>query len=354
MITSLSRSLLAGLTLASSGCYLGHAAWEQARILSARRPIGELVRDGAVPLDTRAKLQLVLQARDYSAADLGLRAGDSFTAYTQLDRDTLVLVVSAALADQLQPHTWWFPIVGRIPYKGYFDFDAARREARGLAERGLDVYLRPADAYSTLGWFNDPLLSTTLARDSVELVKTVVHELTHNTFYAPGSADFNESFASFVGSRGAAAFFRSRDLRDLAERVDLRWEDEKLLGRFWRSVGAQLDSAFRRHPEDRMARMAARDSVYSAVRTALRSELVPLFRTIAPAYADRVPLNNAFVLAQQVYGSDLEVFDAVWRAEGHDLRRAIETIIRLARSRPEAPFEALREWLIAASAPDPR
>jgi predicted aminopeptidase len=189
------------------GCYLTEAAWEQARILSVREPIEEIARRGPMSAPVRAKLGLVLEARGFAARDLELRAGESFTSYSQLDRDTLILVVSAAHADQLRAHTWWFPIVGRVPYKGYFDFAAARREARRLADAGLDVYLRPADAYSTLGWFNDPLLSTTLARDSMELVKTVVHELTHNTFYAAGSAGFNESFASFVGSRGAAAFF---------------------------------------------------------------------------------------------------------------------------------------------------
>jgi predicted aminopeptidase len=334
-------ALAAALT--QGGCYLGHAAWEQARILSARRPIAELVRDPSVSAATRARLELVLQARDFAARDLGLDAGQSFTAFTQLDRDTLVLVVSAAHADVLRPYTWWFPIVGRIPYKGYFDFAAARREATSLRQAGFDVYLRPADAYSTLGWFNDPLVSTTLARDSVELVNTVIHELTHNTFYAPGSADYNESFASFVGSRGAASFFRSYGMAEAAAQAELRWEDQKVLGRFWRSVGDQLDSAFARHPDDRAARLAARDTVYGAARERLRGEVVPQLRTVSAAYADRVPLNNAFLLAQLVYGSELELFDRLWRSEGHDLRRSIRVLIEIARSRPEDPFGALRD-----------
>jgi predicted aminopeptidase len=348
---AVSLALLAGLT--QGGCYLGHAAWEQARILSARRPIAQLVHDPAVPEATRAKLGLVLRTRDFAARDLGLDAGQSFTAYTQLDRDTLVLVVSAAHADVLRPYTWWFPIVGRIPYKGYFDFSAARQEARTLRESGFDVYLRPADAYSTLGWFNDPLVSTTLARDSIELVNTVIHELTHNTFYAPGSADYNESFASFVGSRGAASFFRSYGMTEAALEAERRWEDQKILGRFWRSVGDQLDSAFARHPGDRAARLAARDTVYAAARERLRREVVPGLRTVSAAYADRVPLNNAFLLAQLVYGSELELFDHAWRAEGHDLRRSIRRLIELARSRPEDPFGALREWVARAEGAPP-
>lgn len=343
--------LAAVLLLSQSGCYLSRAAWEQAKILSARRPIANLVRDQRVPAATRDKLQLVLDSRAFAAGVLALRAGDSFTAFSQLDRDTLVLVLSAAHADRLRPYTWWFPIVGTVPYKGYFNFDGARREARTLAERGFDVYLRPSDAYSTLGWFNDPLLSTTLARDSLELVKTVIHELTHNTFYAAGQAEFNESFASFVGTRGAAAFFRAQQLPAMASRVELRWEDEKLLGRFWAEVSARLDSAFAAHPNDRAARLTARDTVYAATRQELIARVAPSLRTIAPTYAERVPLNNAWLLAQRVYGRDLDVFDQVWALEGHDLRRTIATVVRLAGSGDKPPFAALREWVAARPAP---
>jgi predicted aminopeptidase len=344
--------LAAGMNLSQSGCYLSRAAWEQARILSGRRPIADLIRDRTVPLPTRNKLQLVLDSRGFAADALILRARDSFTAFTQLDRDTLVLVVSAAHADRLRAYTWWFPIVGTVPYKGYFDFDAARGEARALAERGFDVYLRPADAYSTLGWFNDPLLSTTLARDSLELVKTVIHELTHNTFYAAGQAEFNESFASFVGSRGAAAFFRAKDLPELAVRVELRWEDEKLLGRFWGEVSARLDSAFAANPDDREARLAVKDTIYSATRQELIASVAPRLRTVHPSYAERVPLNNAWLLAQRVYGRDLDLFDQVWALEGHDLRRTIATVIRLGSDQGRPPFAAMREWVTARATPD--
>ena len=137
-------------------------------------------------LGCQGKLALVLAARQYAGDSVGLRTGESFTTYSRLDSDTLVLVLSAAYRDRLEPYTWWFPIVGRVPYKGYFDFDDARSEARSFLDRGFDVSLRPSAAFSTLGWFNDPLTSTTLARDTLELVNTVIHEVTHNTFYAPG------------------------------------------------------------------------------------------------------------------------------------------------------------------------
>jgi len=318
---------------------------EEAKILSRRQPISELVADPGTPSDMKEKLRVVLAARQYAKDSLRLRTKDSFTTYSRLDHDTLVLLVSAAYRDTLKPYTWWFPIVGRVPYKGYFDFAAARREAKNLAADGLDVYVRPSDAFSTLGFLNDPLLNTTLKGDTLALANTVIHELTHNTFYASGQAPFNESFAMFVGARGAAAFFRSRGQEAAAARLDAQWEDDKLLARFWSRVVKSLDSAYAAHPYDKDARIRARDTVYLRARAALISEVAPALKTINPRYAERVPLDNASLLARRVYASDLDVFDRVYDKEGRDLKGTIGRVIGLGRSEPDAPFAALKKWL---------
>ena len=313
------------LGLTPTGRYLARAGWEEGRILLARRPIEALVADSLVSAPIRAKLRLVLEARAFAEDSLGLPAGESFTTFTDLGRDTLVLVLSGAERDTLAPVTWWFPIVGRVPYKGFFDVDEARAAVDALATRGLDTYLRPSPAFSTLGWFDDPLLSTTLAADSVDLVNTVIHELTHNRYYAPGGAVFNESFANFVGARGAERFFRARGDSTRADRAVARWADERRLAAFWRTLAGALDSAFAAHPgaAERAARLAARDTVYAAARRRLVDSIAPAFETIAPRYAQRVALDNAAVLARRVYLSDLEGFEATYAAVGRDLRLAI-------------------------------
>ncbi len=335
------------LISAPTGCYLSRGAWEEAKILSRREPIAEIVARPGTPEETRAKLRVVLAARQYAKDSLRLRVKDSFTTFSRLDHDTLVLVLSAAYRDTLKAYTWWFPVVGRVPYKGYFDFGQARRDAKKLSDEGLDTYIRPADAFSTLGFFNDPLLSTTLKSDSLTLANTVLHEVTHNTFYAPGQAEFNESFAMFVGARGAAAFFRARGQEEAALRTEARWEDDKLLARFWGALIASLDSAYAAHPESREARIAARDTVYARARTALVGQIAPALRTINPRYAERVALDNAALLARRVYASDLDLFDRVYEREGRDLKRAIGRVIGLAKSNEESPFAALRGWLSA-------
>jgi predicted aminopeptidase len=332
------------LISAPTACYLSRGAWEEAKILRRREPISEVIRQPATPPAVREKLKLVLAARNYAKDSIKLRAKDSFTTYSRLDHDTLVLVVSAAYRDTLKPYTWWFPIVGSVPYKGYFDFAAAKRDAQKLYDNGFDVYVRPSDAFSTLGFFNDPLLNTTLRADSITLANTVIHELTHNTFYAAGQAPFNESFAMFVGARGTAAFFRSRGQEAAASRIEAEWEDDKLLARFWSRVIRSLDSAYAAHPDSKAARIAARDSVYARTRLALVKEIAPQFKTINPLYAERVTLNNAALLARRIYATDLDVFDRVFQKERLDLKRTIGRIISLAKSDPRHPFDALRRW----------
>ena len=337
--------LLVAVILSPTGCYLSRGAWEEGKILARRQPIADLVASPRTDSVVRRKLALVLAARQYAKDSIRLKTEESFTTYSKLDTDTLVLVLSAAYRDKLEAYTWWFPIVGRVPYKGFFDFEDAKKTAKSMFDDGFDVSLRPSAAFSTLGWFNDPLTSTTLSRDTLDLVNTVIHEVTHNTFYAPGKAVFNESFASFVGARGAADFFRSRGQPEAAAKVDAEWRDDKVLGDFWTALSASLDSAYAQHPDSKPARIEARDSVYARARRALVSEVGPQLHTVSPFYVQRVPLDNASLLARRVYAKDLDLFDQVYAREGKNLRRTIGRVIALAKSDKKDPYAALRRWL---------
>jgi predicted aminopeptidase len=345
VLAGLTVGVVLFLALTPTGCYLSRAGWEEAKILAGREKIARLVDDPQTDEATRAKLQLVLATRGFARDSIGLDVGESFTTYSRLRRDTLVLVLSAAYRDRLESHTWWFPIVGRVPYKGFFDFGAAQAVARDLEAEGLDTYLRPSAAFSTLGWFNDPLLSTTLRYDSLDLANTVIHEVTHNTFYAPGQAVFNESFATFVGARGTEWFFRSRGDSVRSRLAAEDWEDDKALGRFWTRLWHELDSAYRAHPESRDARLAARDTIYARARRLLVDSVGPHLRRVDPRVLDRVQLDNAALLARRIYLTDLDAFERVYDAEGRDLRRAIARVIMLAKRREDDPYAELRAWV---------
>ncbi len=312
------------------GCYLSRAAYEEARILAKRQPIQQLVARDATDPVLRAKLALVLQARQFAIDSLRLKAGESFTAYSQLDRDTLVLVVNAAYRDRLERKTWWFPVVGRFPYKGFFDFKEAQATAATLRGEGFDVTVGPSAAFSTLGWFNDPLVSTTVKTDSVTLANTIFHELLHNTFFAKGSVSFNESFASFVGGRAAEHFFRARGDSALLLRAQDDWTDDLLLGAFWARTAHEIDSVFTALPDSaRDARIAARDTVYARARVRLVDSIGPQLRTYPAGWVQKVPLNNAVLMARRVYADRLDRFDSVYVANGRDLPKAIQAVIAM-------------------------
>ncbi len=202
--------MLLAAALLAAGCgtpeYLVRAGWAEARLLWRREPIADLLARPDLDPDLRERLLLVLRVRDFARHDLGLETGDSFTTYARTG-DTLVWVLAAARRDRLEAHTWWYPIVGRVPYKGFFERPDAEAAAAALGRRGLDTDVRRASAFSTLGWFADPLSSSTAAEPPVPLAETVIHELFHATRYVPGASAFNESAANFVGQRGAAAFF---------------------------------------------------------------------------------------------------------------------------------------------------
>ncbi len=306
---------------------------EEARILSRRQPISRIVNDSATDASTRAKLALVIAARAFAVDSLGLKAGKSFTSYSKLSRDTLVLVLSAAYRDRLERKTWWFPIVGSFPYKGYFDFAEAKKNAARLRAEGFDVTLGASSAFSTLGWFNDPLVSTTVAQDSIVLANTVLHELLHNTFFAKGRVPFNESFASFVGGRGAEHFFRAQGDTASTRRAVDDWHNDLVLGAFWARLSHEIDSVFALLPADATAsRITARDTVYARARRRLVDSVAPDLRDYPKGWAQRVALNNAVLLSRRVYAEELDGFDSVYVAEGRDLRKAIAKIIARAQA----------------------
>jgi predicted aminopeptidase len=304
--------------------YLTRAGFEETRILQSRQPIGRLVRDSTTDPALRQTLGLVVQTRDY-AARLGLQAKETYTTYSDVGRDTLLLVLQAAPKDCICPYTWKYPIVGRIPYKGFFDTRAAQREAARFAAKGYDVYLRPSGAFSTLGWFEDPLLSTALDRDSVELAATVFHEIAHNTLYVKSATPFNESFAQLVGYRSAEAFFRERGDSLNARQAADRWHDEIVLGNYYSALVRRLDSLYGQHPDSASlddGRREAADWAHSQLTGPVAQQL----RTYRIGRLAERPINNAQLIGARIYRTRLDLFDRWFDRHGRDVSRSVSAL----------------------------
>ena len=306
-----------------------------------------------------------MQRAPCAADSLGLKAGRSFEYYTDIGRDTLLLLLTGARRDTLAPVTWWFPVVGSVPYKGFFDPVAARRARDGLLHDGYDAYLRPSSAFSTLGWFDDPLLNTAIVGDSVDLANTVIHELTHNTFYAPSQAAFDGELRELRRRTRRGALFpgprRYRVGRSGRAALGGRAHARRVLGRVRPLGGFGLCGAPReRERTARAARLAARAAVTVAARRTLADSVVP--RLVDPRrtrggpaalarWAARTPLDNAALLARRTYARELALFDAVDAREGDDLRRSVARLIALSEIGPQGPVWAVRRWTGAATQP---
>jgi predicted aminopeptidase len=344
----LTAPLLWLAVMACSPEYVIKGGWEELKILSDMRPIEEVVADPTTDAETRQKLLLVRDARVFAERRLGLDAESSFRSFARLDSDTLVMVVSAVPEFELRWKTWWFPIVGDVPYKGFFDFDDARKEAAELESAGYDVYLRPSAAFSTLGWLPDPVLSTSLAEDSIGLVETVIHEITHTTFYPKGRARFNESFANFVGWRGAIEFFCDA-LADL-ERCAIaegRWQDLRTFGDFFNSVVDPLERLYASGlPEPELR--AGKAKILDEAATRFETEYQPRFVSGRYRSLDRGVLDNAWLLSRLLYYTRLDDFEALYQSYP-DLSAAVGALI--AEAGDEDPWKALDALLAEANEP---
>lgn len=334
---------VAGTALFCSPGYVLRAGWEEARILAAREPIDEVIASPATDSVTREKLELVRNVRTFAARELGLDVGESYTTYTEVDSDTLLLVVTAAEKTAFVPYTWWFPIVGRVPYKGFFDPEDALAQAGALERRGYDTHVRPSAAFSTLGWFADPVLSTVLRRNDVSLASTVIHESTHNTLYLSGRAAFNESLATFVGDVGAVEYFCGLEGDDGARCRHARalWQDRILFGGAVVRLVTALEELYGSESLTREEKLAGRDTVFAGWKQRYAEEVVPRLRVAYRSYHES-ELNNATLIGLRTYYRDLDVFDRVYRELGLPLEEAVGRIMNAARSSPDAPFDALR------------
>ncbi|MDO8432409.1 MAG: aminopeptidase [Candidatus Binatus sp.] len=336
-----------------AGCYAGYlarAAYEGGRILWNRKPISVELAQRDLSPEIREKLETVLAVRKFAEENLGLEVGGAYQTIAPVDNGAVVHVVMAAPRDSLRPYTWWFPIVGSVPYRGYFDPADANAMAASLESEGLDTMVRPAVAFSSLGFFDDPVLSNLLKLDRVELAGVLIHELFHRTYYLPSDAMFDESAATYVGSAGAIAFFAATEGESAADTIAARaiLDSELRFSRFLLQEQARLLKIYTSDlPEHEILKQ--REVAFGAIK-ADYAALEPTLSGLEHYDLDKQPLNNAVLVNYLIYFRDLDNFAALQRINHGDLRATIEQIIALAKAHPEDPLYAIWEATRASAA----
>jgi predicted aminopeptidase len=361
-LRSIQFALLALLPLLA-GCgtvgYYAQAVHGQCQILHRRQPIEDLLADAKTPPALKERLRLVLRIRQFAEDELKLPTNGQYRQYADLGRRFAVWTVYAAPEFSLEAKAWWYPVVGRLEYQGYFNEAKARRCAEKLERKGFDVHVGGVEAYSTLGWFHDPVLNTFLFNDDTDLADLLFHELAHQRLFLGGDTDFDEAFATAVADEGVERWLRANGNpaelarhRETALRrqqfVELVSGARARLEKLYDSIGCALCGACADgRPGGGACACAEWRREKAAVFEQLRHEYVVTKSrwggsTEYDGWFDQ-PLNNALLNTLDTYYALVPGFRRMLAEQGGDLRKFYKEAERLGKLKKPERHRRLRE-----------
>ena len=275
-------------------------------------PIDEVLADVNFPDSLKMKIELMQEIRQFAIDSLGLKDTKNFTAVYDQKGEDILWNLSACKPYELKSVQWSFPFLGAFSYKGFFELDKAKEERAQLEKQGLDTRIRTVNAWSTLGWFRDPILSNQLNRSEGSLAELVIHELTHATVFIKDSLSYNENLASFIGEKGAVSFLSYKygvDNSSLNVYVDseqdyLKYTNHMLTGT------KQLDSLYKSFTVE------MNDSLKNEKKQKMISKIIQAIDTISfknqkrfsGIFSERLP-NNCYFLSFHRYFSKIDQFE---------------------------------------------
>ncbi len=284
-----------------SGCYLLKQGLSFNALINTRTPVDQVIADNLRSGDPQkiaeAKKLLEVKKMLSFAEKMNFKIGDAYTYYIKLKEPQISYVVQAAPWNSMTLKTWWFPIVGSVPYLGFYDLEDARQEALRLKKDDFDVSIGGVGAFSSLGWFSDPILSTMIDKDRDKIAETLFHELAHRTMWISGDADFNEQFAEFIGYQMATAYLSEENDSDSIKALKARNEDELIFSNWIRHLQESLNNLYAKTSgREKKAILAEKAAI---IAEHLKPPLKPSFKTYD--YAQRDDWNNASIMASALY-----------------------------------------------------
>jgi len=321
------------LLLFVSGCqslgYYAQSARGQWQMVHSARPIDQWLADDSTPDELRIRLELVRQIREFASIQLHLPDNNSYTLYADLERAYAVWTVFAAPELSLNAYLWCYPVVGCQAYRGYFDKQAALDLAAGLKVRGFDTVTGGVKAYSTLGWFDDPVLNTFIEYSDTDLAGLIFHELAHQVVYIKDDTVFNESFATLVENRGVEAWLADTAPAGLEAFEQSRQYDEQVISLILNAKSA-LESLYQSGLSEQEKR-AQKARVFAGLKQG--------YQAIKQAYPENTSwdrwfsreLNNAHLIAVGAYFDQVRGFNVLFERSGSDFEIFFGKVKQLAR-----------------------
>ncbi len=327
-----------------SARYYGQAIRGQHSILEKRQPISEIMENPDSPEFLRKRLAHILKVRKFAESELRLPVEKNYLTYVELDRPYVVWNVFAAPEFSMTPKTWCYPVVGCAAYRGYFAEKDAEQYANSLNERGYDVYVTGVTAYSTLGWFDDPVLSTFLQYSEIRSAGLIFHELAHRLLYVKGDTVFNESFATAVEQEGIQRWLAVSQApsgyHDYLKQYDRQQAFVHLVLRYRR----MLESAYRSNASDQQKREKK-----AALISNLRYEFDRLKSADngLSAYEDWInnSLNNAKISSVSAYHNFVPAFRKLLAQHRGDLTQFYNACRELAGTPKDERHRTMNRYL---------
>ncbi|MBA2490953.1 MAG: aminopeptidase [Gammaproteobacteria bacterium] len=313
--------------------YYAQSIGGQLRLLSSREPVAALLKDPGTDAKLKNRLARTQAMRSFASEVLALPDNDSYRGYVQLESPYVVWSLFATPEFSLRPRQWCFPIAGCVPYRGYFAARDARKFARALRAEGMDVYVGGVAAYSTLGWFDDPLLSSMLYRGETETAAIIFHELAHAKVYAAGDAVFNESFAMTVEHAGMHRWLAAHGTSAQRRAYRTTWRHKQVFYDLIETARARLSALYASDAKPAFKRRGKRRMIAQ-----LRAQYVRLQqrRTGRDGYDHwfNAPINNAKLAAVAIYRELVPDFERLMAACDGDLARFYAAVAALGELEP--------------------
>jgi len=278
----------------------------------------------AIPLekvDDAEFVRLTADIRAFAMDELGLSQSKNYTSYVEIDRDYLAAIVSASAKDSFKRHEWNYPVVGRMPYKGFFNIDGARKERSKLEKKGLDVWIRGVDAFSTLGWFKDPLYSYMKKYSPDRLADLIIHELVHSTVFIKGQINFNEELAEFIGSEGARLYMEKRYglESDEYKTMLMSKENNKKYVAFINELIAELDILYSNNAINSEEKLIQKEQIIIAAKKRFEAEYDTRFTSENYKSFIELAVNNAYLELYRLYYTEDNFYQDLFERSGSDL-----------------------------------
>ena len=293
----------------------------QLSIILNTKPVSEVMNDISYPDSLKKKIALIQEIKQYAVDSLGIKPSENYSTFYDQQGKPILWMLTASEPYELKAREWSFPVIGTFSYKGFFDLDKGKKELELLKEKGFDTSLDEVSAWSTLGWFKDPILSSMLNRGPGSLANLIIHELTHGTLYVKDNVNYNENLASFVGDIGAKKFLQhkyginSKEYEQYVSSLDRT----KAYAQKVFEAGLKVDSLYKSFSAATtdLEKAREKDSVLSQVKSDLEKYIFAL-RNNNPKYKrDLGKINNTYFLDFKRYRAQQNIFAEEFKTRFH-------------------------------------